>query len=147
MTFQERFESKVHLIPFTTCHIFESDKGNGYGRITFNGRREPAHRVAYKLYVGEIPEGMHILHSCDEPGCVNPDHLRAGTHQDNMNDKVLRGRCSGCNGGIKTLSPAKVIEIRELNLSTSQRKIALMFGISQAMVSHIVLRKKWARIQ
>lgn len=65
---------------------------SGYGGFGFRGKVWKAHRVSYVLAYGEIPDGAHILHSCDNPPCVNPAHLRAGTRSDNMQDKVRRGR-------------------------------------------------------
>ena len=64
----------------------------GYGTFGFDGKVRKAHRVAYVLAFGEIPEGHHILHSCDNPPCVNPAHLRSGTRKDNMQDALKRGR-------------------------------------------------------
>ena len=64
----------------------------GYGTFGFDGKVRKAHRVAYILTFGEIPEGHHILHSCDNPACVNPAHLRPGTRADNMQDALKRGR-------------------------------------------------------
>ena len=64
----------------------------GYGRFMLGGYDLYAHRAAYEAYVGPIPEGQLILHSCDTPACVNPAHLRPGTQQDNMRDRDLRGR-------------------------------------------------------
>lgn len=67
----------------------------GYGQFkpVFGASPLRAHRVAWEIWSGQdVPDGMHILHSCDNPRCCNPEHLRIGTHQDNMNDKVSRGR-------------------------------------------------------
>ena len=71
------------------CVIYNGPRDpDGYGRF----RGKAAHRWAYATYVGEIPEGLSVLHSCDNPPCVNPAHLRVGTQQDNVNDMWNRGR-------------------------------------------------------
>ena len=67
---------------------------SGYGQFRYMGKTQPAHRVSYELFVGPIPEGLDVLHSCDERRCVNPAHLRPGTDLDNSRDKVERGRCA-----------------------------------------------------
>lgn len=64
----------------------------GYGQFYFRGRARVSHRVAWILNFGEIPEGMSICHHCDNPPCVNPDHLFLGTMADNMSDKMTKGR-------------------------------------------------------
>jgi len=64
----------------------------GYGLFSLDGRMQRAHRVSYELSFGPIPDGLHILHSCDNPPCVNPAHLRPGTRTENMQDKAERGR-------------------------------------------------------
>ena len=87
----ERFWSKVEKTD--GCWIWMASRDpKGYGTFGFEGRVHKAHRVAYILAFGEVPNGAHVLHSCDNPHCVNPSHLRPGTHTDNMQDKVLRGR-------------------------------------------------------
>lgn len=69
-----------------------SQWAGGYGSFGYEGTVQSAHRVAYQLAFGPIPDGMHVLHSCDNPPCVNPAHLHIGTHTDNMREKVSRGR-------------------------------------------------------
>lgn len=66
---------------------------DGYGRI-WVGKNKTAHTLAYELFNGPV-EGLHVLHTCDNPGCVNPDHLVLGTHSDNMRDKSVRKRVHG----------------------------------------------------
>lgn len=67
----------------------------GYGRLVIKGKHEGAHRIAYELAVAAVPNGLFVCHHCDNPPCCNPHHLYAGTHQDNVDDKVRRGRASG----------------------------------------------------
>lgn len=66
----------------------------GYGRLSVYDKVRPAHRLAFTVFNGPIPDGLHVLHSCDNPKCINPAHLFAGTHQDNMADKCAKGRQS-----------------------------------------------------
>jgi hypothetical protein len=66
----------------------------GYGRLGWQGRREIAHRVAWELFEGPIPEGQWVLHHCDNPPCCNPLHLYAGTQRQNIHDAIARGRFS-----------------------------------------------------
>ena len=67
----------------------------GYGRMRKDGKKHLAHRISYTLFVGEIPEGKMLCHKCDNPSCVNPDHLFVGTNQDNVSDCIAKGRHKG----------------------------------------------------
>jgi hypothetical protein len=67
-------------------------KPTGYGRMSIQGKNLQAHRIAYLIQHGSIPSGMHILHSCDNPSCVNHEHLSTGTHVENMKQRHARGR-------------------------------------------------------
>ena len=82
----------------TGCWIWQGVfSPDGYGRlvVTANGVRKQhrTHRLSYENWKGPIPDGLMVLHDCDNPKCINPDHLRVGTHEDNMLDKVKRNRC------------------------------------------------------
>lgn len=75
------------------CWEWQANKdSDGYGMFRVQGVYTKASRVAYQIINGEIAEGIHVLHKCDNPACINPDHLFTGTHQDNMNDKMRKGR-------------------------------------------------------
>ena len=92
----ERFSEKYQIDPRTGCWNWTACKDkHGYGHISLGGKHGGhalAHRVSYEIHVGQIPDGIGMLHSCDNPACVKPDHLILGTHTENMRDCVSRGR-------------------------------------------------------
>jgi hypothetical protein len=99
MTVQERFESKYIPEPNSGCWLWmASCRPNGYGQFAKDARKRPgrkidyAHRVSWELFCGEIPEGVCVLHKCDMPNCVNPEHLFLGTDSDNVQDCIRKGR-------------------------------------------------------
>ena len=126
----------------------------GYGRVYWEKTRHNiAHRVAYQIALGAIPKGMFVLHRCDNPRCVNPDHLFLGTHQDNMKDMRAKGRSS--NAGSKRgeanfaskLSREMVERIRFLYSSKfSVMEISRKTGVPYSNVWRIVHRKSWKHI-
>ena len=123
------------------CHEWSGARvGKGYGKTRMHGRTYRAHRAAYELFVGPIPEGQVVRHTCDNPGCVNPDHLELGTHADNMKDKRVRSRP---NGGIPARFPGPdwPIFLRKLNqLGLTQYRLAEKFGTSQTTISSTIRR-------
>lgn len=93
LAFGSRFYRKVRRRAEDQCWFWTGSKHRfGYGFIGVRGKVVTAHRVAWTLANGPIPEGLHILHSCDNPDCCNPAHLRAGTNADNVSDMVARKR-------------------------------------------------------
>ncbi|HFD86883.1 MAG TPA: hypothetical protein ENJ35_04310 [Gammaproteobacteria bacterium] len=113
-----------------------------------HGKNVRAHRAAYMLFVGRIPEGKHVLHRCDNPSCVNPNHLFLGSHLDNMKDKTKKGRAVSLKG-IKNprakLSEADVREIRARK-GTSQVDMAKEFGVSQAKICSVINFTSWKHV-
>jgi len=93
MTTQKRFEDKIERITESGCWVWMAyvDK-DGYGIFRFNGKMQRAHRVSYALHIKQPPEDLLVCHSCDNPSCVNPNHLFLGTDQDNVVDRDKKGR-------------------------------------------------------
>ena len=78
------------------CWNWTAYKNNeGYGRLRAGGEKVLAHRLSYSIFKGEIAEGLFVCHTCDNPACINPEHLFLGTHQDNVSDCVAKGRHKG----------------------------------------------------
>lgn len=135
---RKRFMKKIMPVPESGCWIWmQSVATTGYGKAHHMGKHISAHRLSHVLFIGPIPDGAHVLHSCDVRCCVNPDHLRAGTHQENVNDAVERHR-------IGKLSRDDVLNIRADGRTT--RVIGSDYGISGAQVSEIKRGKAWANI-
>mgnify|MGYP001618256634 CR=1 FL=1 len=88
----DRFWSKVDMNPHHCWEWLRSTDNHGYGQFSLNRRPRKAHIVSYMLTKGEIPKGQKVRHTCDNPPCVNPDHLILGTQYDNVRDMVTRGR-------------------------------------------------------
>ncbi len=132
------FWSNVIPISRNACWLWNGTRhGDGYGHFKVDGHTEKAHRVAYELTFGEIPAGMLVCHSCDNPPCINPVHLFLGTDADNVHDRVQKGRSAG------KVSLAQAAEIRSLYASgqMTQAAVGRRFGIGQDSVSRIVNMK------
>lgn len=122
---------------------------DGYGVFRFpGGKKAGAHRVAYELAHGPIPEGMLVLHRCDNPVCVRPDHLVLGTHQDNMRDRARKRRqARGEQHGRAKLSWRDVATIRRLHARrhSTVSELARKYGVSKSAIQKVVNRETWVR--
>jgi hypothetical protein len=144
--FEERFWSRVYK--FDCWEWFGTTNRKKYGLIKRDNKTWATHRVSWELHNGAIPNDLHVLHQCDTPWCVNPDHLYIGTNADNVNDKVKCGRQARVGGernGQSVLNSSQVDEIRSLywEQNVYQKDIGLRFGIAQSQVSRIVKNKRW----
>lgn len=147
-----RLLNSALLNPHTGCWEWQKKLNPyGYGQIKIEKSLRGAHRISFELFKGEIRENMEVMHICDNPKCINPDHLCLGTHSDNMRDCYNKGRSNiqivrfcGEKNGCAKLTIDNVIEIRRLlKLGYRQKRIATLFGVSQAAISKINLNKGW----
>lgn len=123
----------------------------GYGRTVVDGRDTSAHRNAYRLHYGQDPGELCVCHKCDNPPCCNPAHLFLGDQQDNVNDKVAKGRShhpTGAKNPTTILTEDQVREIRRLRATTDLTipQIAARYGVALSTVSHIIQRRNWPHI-
>lgn len=121
---------------------------HGYGVLRHNGKTVLAHRYVWEQCVGPIPEGMQVLHKCDNRACFRWDHLFLGTQKDNIQDAMSKGRvkCSGEDNHSSKLTREQVKEIRSLRGTTKGVKLAERFGVSQSLISQIKNKRYWKDI-
>ena len=118
---------------------------SGYGFAMYHDVRTRAHRVAWGLANGPIPEGLRVCHACDNPRCCNPAHLFVGTQADNMADKVAKGRWG--KPGVH-LTSEQVLEIRaKLASGVTQLAIAQAYGATRQAISAIATRRNWGWLE
>ncbi len=136
------------------CWIWQGARfSNKYGCINVGKRRNRlTHRLAYELWNGEVSSDLFVCHHCDQPLCVNPNHLFLGTDQDNMNDKVKKGRgnCGrGENQGSSILTEKEVQQIKYFCLvkEMSQRKIARLYKVSPQGINDIIKGINWKHVK
>jgi hypothetical protein len=135
--------------------------GKGYGQLAFRvfGKQFniSAHRLSWLIHHGDIPDGLQVLHQCDNPCCVNPNHLFLGTNTDNQHDMIQKGRAvkpgahnptTGERHGMSKLNNDDVTKIRDLWASGkyTQRRLAKMFGVVQSQIHHVVTKKEWKHL-
>jgi hypothetical protein len=133
----------THCPELSQCWVWTAYcRPDGYGQFRSYGRLVYTHRLSYAALVSPIPEGLHVLHHCDNPPCVRPGHLFAGTQVDNVADMIRKGRHWNSK-----LNDAKVLEIiRRASQGLTQPEIARQFGVSRSIVGQIVRREVWKHL-
>lgn len=148
----QRFLRRVNIGCKSECWEWQGsrNKPGWHGQWRSKGGAiELTHRAAFRLFRGEIPEGMHVLHRCDNPACVNPDHLFLGTQSDNAKDMWAKKRARpkrqiGEQHGMAKLTASIVLEIRAS--TESGKAIAERLGIATTTVCDIRKRRTWKHI-
>lgn len=138
---KERLLAKTRIVG--ECWEWQGYRdANGYGDTWFHKRHIRTHVVSWILHNGELPPKTAVLHRCDNPPCIRPDHLFVGTDRDNVIDMRDKGR-----HGTAKLTQSQADEIRTLyRLGIRQTRIGVLFGISQSQVSDIVLGRCWGTV-
>jgi hypothetical protein len=165
----EKLIAKSRPDSATGCRVWTGDVDkDGYGFVWTNesiaetgrGRTKLAHRAAWEVAHGPIPEGTLVCHSCDNPPCIEVSHLFLGTNVDNMHDRDAKGRNNAARGerhrsythpesyeNVKRLTAPEVLQIRHLaTRGLSQRDLARAFGISYPTVNQIINRVTWKHV-
>lgn len=154
MTINQFLEDKSIPEPNTGCFLWTGPVNyKGYGFGSFEGIRFGAHRMSYIVHNGAIPKGMLVCHNCDQRSCINPNHLFLGTHQDNTDDMMRKGRhkvIDSDRGQLNRFSKLKnedVLQIRDLGkLGAKAQVIATMFGVTDRNIYDILAEKTWKHL-
>jgi hypothetical protein len=159
-----RFLSKIDIKSEDQCWNWKKGTSTfGHGQFWLKDKGCRAHRISYMIKYGSIPKDKLVLHKCDNPRCVNPNHLFLGNQDDNMKDMVSKKRsligdrnptrtnpeclARGSKNGFAKLTESKVLEIRRLYHNPySQRQLAKLFGVTQPCIKIIVKRQGWKHI-
>ena len=140
---EDRFWNKVNKGKPDQCWEWTAWKNNkGYGQIGEGGKLKLAHRISWRLVYGAIPAGMKVLHRCDNPACVNPNHLFLGSQQDNISDMMAKSR--GARGKKRWNCKLTEKDVHSIRKSTlKQYKLAEIYNVCPSHISDIRNGKRW----
>lgn len=147
LSLAEKLERGSSISP-NGCRVWQGKKHDamGYARIEVDGRMQYVHRLSWERAHGPVPDGMVLMHSCDNPSCINLNHLSIGTQQENVRDMVRKGRCDrrGDKANPAKLTWSQVRELRQLDAAgISRRELSRHFGISVSQVDNIRHNRHW----
>lgn len=122
---------------------------NSHGGFRYHRKIEYAHRIAWEITAGKIPENMSVCHRCDIPICVRPSHLFIGSSKDNIRDMLEKNRqARGANVGTSKLIDNDIMAIKQLfDLGTRYNDLARKFGVSHRQIRRIIIGENWAHLK
>lgn len=150
----ESFMTKVYPEPNTGCWLWGGKTGHfGYGNCQSNKLKlKDAHRMSYYFHFGDFNRKLFVLHKCDVPSCVNPDHLYLGTQADNMRDRKTRNRFIAKNG--EDHARAKLTEKQAINVHKlynsgkyTQAEIAKKYNVSETTIRNLYIFRNWKHLK
>lgn len=150
----DRLHRRIYMCPISGCWLWTGAVNpGGYGHMTYNGAALLAHRAMWLVELGPIPNGLSVLHKCDVPCCVNPNHLFLGDYVDNAVDMIAKGRhryiahMGEANGNAKvTETMVRQIRAQYSSGKTSQHKLARAFQTTRSTIAKIVKCESWRHI-
>jgi hypothetical protein len=142
----ERIERDTFYEPNCGCWLYAGPiDDSGYGRIKIVGKKVRIHKFTYEKDRGPLPKGRLVMHSCDMPCCWNPDHLSDGTHKDNRQDAMIKGRLPRGEGA--WCAKLTNEDIKEIRLSNkTHRSLGEKYGVSSNLIGQIKRRKIWRHL-
>lgn len=147
---KERLLENIIPEPNSGCWLWTGPLINkdGYGSIKVDGISKMPHRLSYQVFKDDIPKGLYVLHKCDTPCCINPDHLFVGTAKENTEDMIKKNRKFIARGELSGTAKLKEIDIIKIRAMTQYKNVELakMFNVTDSAISNIRRRKKWAHV-
>lgn len=137
-----RFWARVDVGDPNVCWPWTGSRSRGYGLVQLAGGTRPAHRVAFAIARADVPRGILVCHSCDNPPCCNPDHLWTGTHADNTADMMAKGR--------NTTNPLRESDVLEMHRlrgeGVSVETLAQQYSVSVGTVCDTLSGRRWRHL-
>lgn len=153
LSIEDRFWQKVNKKSDDECWEWQGSLHHvwGYGNFRVCQKYTAAHRYSWSLHFGEIPMGMFICHKCDNPACVNPSHLFLGTPQDNVTDKIQKGRQADVHGELNPRAKLSEEDAKTILLKHKQgmqnKTLADLYGVAPSTIYLLVSGKNWSYLQ
>jgi hypothetical protein len=147
-TDEERFFEFVHPEPNSGCWLWDGHLNeHGYGKFGYKGQNGLAHRASYDMHVEPVPEGLWVLHKCDVPCCVNPEHLFLGTQQDNIDDMHAKKRERHPIGMAHGRAKLTEDDVRAIRADIrSQAQLSKLYGVTKTNIYSIKRRETWKHV-
>lgn len=145
---KEKIQRSIVIDQTSGCWLWQKAKeAFGYGVIRADNKRYLAHRLSYKVYNGKLDDKLLVLHKCDVPACINPDHLYMGTYKNNMEDCVRRGRFASRDRKPNAkLKSTDIQTIKNLYFAEklTHKEIAHVYKVSIRLIGDVVNEKRWS---